>query len=73
MTHEEITLPLEEAVLLAVEENIDRDKRMDVIDRDECDYELIEMYEKEAHHILTTAGEGFIPDYPDHHHIRVGQ
>lgn len=66
MSYEEIYLPLEEAVKLEAAQNLERDKRTlgDVA-------EEMEIYLEEARHILTTMGEGYLPDYPDHKLIKV--
>ena len=63
----EVTLLLREAVDLHARENFIRDMRLG-LDPNEDEFPL---YVEEAEYILKTTGEGFIPDFPDHHMIYV--
>lgn len=60
--------PLDEAVKLAAEQNIDRDIRAGLV----LPYEKSQQMDKyldEARHLLVTEGENHLPEYPDADHI----
>lgn len=69
MTYQTVELPLQDAIALEVKQNIERDRRVlgasEVSDDDEG------IYRREAEHLLTTTGEGYYPDFPDHKLVRV--
>jgi len=69
MTYQTVELPLPEAIALEVAQNIERDRRVmgaaEVSDEDEG------AYREEAEHLLSTTGEGYYPDFPDHKLVRV--
>lgn len=73
MTNNSICLPLEEAIKLAVKENIERDIRLGCIElcekpiTDEYKY----IYEEEARELFKTTGSNYNPEFPDHHFIFV--
>jgi hypothetical protein len=66
-----ITLPLKQAVELAVKENIERDRRCGLLESVLVSPDERAIYEKEAEHLLRTTGENYTPEYADHHHIMV--
>lgn len=68
MTCEIIELPLDEAIKLEATQNMERDRR--VLGSREVDGQE-SVYLAEAEHWLTTTGEGYIPDFTDHKHVKV--
>ena len=65
-----LILPLEEAVALNAKENLERDRRLKLVDEKDNE-ETRNLYLEEARFILETYGESYGPDFPDHHLIRV--
>ena len=63
-------LPLDDAVELSCKENIERDQRVGVLPLAVSPEEK-KLYLEEAREVLRLYGENFLPDYPDHHVIRV--
>ena len=66
-----ITLPIGEAVELAVKENIERDRRRGLLKSIFVSPVERAIYEEEAKYLLRTTGENYTPEYADHHHIMV--
>ncbi len=65
--YETVELPLQEAIALEAKQNLERDQR---VLPDETPDDL-SLYREEAEHVLTTLGEGYIPDFPDHRLVKV--
>lgn len=66
-----IALPMEEAVELAVKENIERDRRCGLLKSIFVSPDERAVYEEEAEYLLRTTGENYEPEYSDHHLIVV--
>lgn len=64
-----VYLPLEEAIQAASLQNRDRDIR--VLGPVEVAQIPQQVYIDEATHILVKTGENWVPDFPDHPHIKV--
>lgn len=65
-----VTLPMKEAIELAVKENIERDRRCGLL-KGTLSQDERAIYEEEAKYLLRTTGENYTPEYADHHHITV--
>lgn len=65
-----IELSFNEAVELAVKQNIERDQRHGLIS-DPISEEEKSIYREEAEYILKETGENYQPDFPDHQLIKV--
>jgi hypothetical protein len=64
---QQIVLNLKDAIKLEAKQNMERDLR--VLGKDDvCE---LEIYLIEAKHILTSTGEGYIPEFADHKHVVV--
>jgi len=68
-----IYLPLAEAITLHAKENWERDNKAGLLLDEEKVYTPTTQreYEEEAKDVLSREGEGYWPDYPEHHHIFV--
>jgi hypothetical protein len=64
----EVHLPLEEAVALAVKENIERDIRCGLISNNEAEIDR-EVYEEEVRCFFSQGEGNYYPEFPDHHLI----
>lgn len=62
-------LPLEDAISLSAKENLERDQRLRLIETPSED--CLKLYREEAQAVLEAFGESYLPDFPDHHLIRV--
>lgn len=62
-------LKFEEAVKLAVKENMERDRRLGLLEDETEDDKKI--YEEEAIYLLKETCENYLPEFKDHHHIFV--
>ncbi|WP_407305630.1 hypothetical protein [Acinetobacter sp.] len=67
--YETVELSLEEAVKLEAKQNKERDMRV----MGEEDLDADDIYEEEARHLLTTLGEGYLPEYPDHKFVKLAK
>lgn len=61
--------PLKEAIELAAVQNLQRDIRLDL----EEDESALDIYREEAKYLLKTAGENYLPEFPDTEHICVSK
>lgn len=64
-----VYMPLEEAIQAAALQNRDRDIR--VLGPVEVAKMSQQVYIDEATHMLLVTGENWVPDFPDHPHIKV--
>lgn len=62
--------PLAEAIEKAMQQNLNRDKRLGLIGEPYSNEE-IEIYREEATTLLKDSGENYLPEYPDTEHICV--
>jgi len=65
-----VRLPFEEAVALAVKENMERDERLGLLEGDVTDEDK-RIYEEEVRYLLQQTKENYVPEFVDHHKIYV--
>jgi len=65
-----VRLPFEEAVALAVKENLERDERLGLLEGGVTDEDK-HIYEEEARYLLQSTKENYLPEFADHHNIYV--
>jgi hypothetical protein len=64
--------PLAEAIEKAMQQNLNRDKRLGLVSEPFSNKEL-DIYREEATTVLKNDGENYLPEYPDTEHICVQQ
>lgn len=80
MVQEEVKM--EDLVLKAAKQNLDRDVRRGLMYAvgkcpkvtcwEDCPEDERRLYLEEARYLIKETGENYLPEFPDHEHIKVG-